>query len=515
MFNGLKLKIGGTLLFVILLSMVIGNFVVIVFWQKSLMKAEVAHARTILSQIASTERGDQGLRGSLSERLAASCAAIGDLCGGSYYFNGRTVNPRPDHALSGSIYDTGKTAALANNEVIRSVGSKWAVVSMGKRFLLIAEPVVIKDAGLPGSVVMVLTLDSIYRSLKKQQRVVLVYLLVNVIVLFVIGFFRMVTLVVKPVERMVEISESYQEREEMSFSSEADQGELAKLGLALNNMLKRIDGDRERLRQTIVSLEENREKLIRTQQEMVRAEKLASVGRLSAGLAHEIGNPVGIVQGYLELLEENAVDEKERSQFIKRAVAELERINRLIRRLLDFAGTGSEAAELIAITALVRDISQMISLNRDCPVIVVDSPDSAVTILGKRDGIGQVIINGILNAVDAIQAGGATAEVSGKISIIVKKEQTEHEGSWVTIQIRDNGPGMSDEVQAAVFDPFFTTKEPGKGTGLGLFVSHGIVESHGGHMWIESEVGRGTVVFIRLPEGSQEGKSREEAADHR
>ncbi len=118
--------------------------------------------------------------------------------------------------------------------------------------------------------------------------------------------------------------------------------------MALNTMLMRIESDKKALNDSIASLEQTNEELIRTQKEMVRAEKLASVGRLSAGLAHEIGNPIGIVQGYIELLQQDGVSAEEKVQFAERALSELDRINRLIRQLLNYAGSSPEKiAEII------------------------------------------------------------------------------------------------------------------------------------------------------------------------
>ena len=135
----------------------------------------------------------------------------------------------------------------------------------------------------------------------------------------------------------------------MFFAAGRDSTEFGRLNMALNNMLMRIEKDKGTLRETIDSLEEANEELRKAHQEMVRTEKLASVGRLSAGLAHEIGNPIGIIQGYIDLLRQDSLRPEERSQFSQRALAELDRINRLIRQLLNYAGTSSRAFENVEV----------------------------------------------------------------------------------------------------------------------------------------------------------------------
>ena len=127
------------------------------------------------------------------------------------------------------------------------------------------------------------------------------------------------------------MSESYHDSDALFFSGEQKRSEFGQLSMALNGMLYRIESDREKLRQTVTSLEAANATLVKTQKEMIRTEKIASVGRLSAGLAHEIGNPIGIVQGYVELLQQADLDPADKQQFAQRALSELDRINKLIQ----------------------------------------------------------------------------------------------------------------------------------------------------------------------------------------
>ena len=238
-------------------------------------------------------------------------------------------------------------SVASQTEIIRMVDNQWGFLSTNKRYLLVAEPLPV-NSGINGSqaplsAVAVIALDSIYESILENHQAIFVYWLVNVILLTVIGFFRLVTLTVKPIERMVRMSESYQGSDALLFSEERSRSELGQLSLTLNGMLSRIDSDREKLRKTVSSLEAANAQLVQTQKEMIRTEKIASVGRLSAGLAHEIGNPIGIVQGYVELLQQADLAPADKQQFAQRALSELDRINKLIRQLLDYAGSSPHA----------------------------------------------------------------------------------------------------------------------------------------------------------------------------
>jgi signal transduction histidine kinase len=274
--------------------------------------------------------------------------------------------------------------------------------------------------------------------------------------------------------------------------------EFSRLSMALNSMLLRIELDREELRRTVSSLARANEELRKTQREMVQAEKYAAVGRLSAGLAHEIGNPLGIVQGYVELLSQSDLATDDRRQFGERALGELERIDRLIRRLLDFARTRPRRKELFGVLKVFEELKDMFAAQaRRLGIELTVKAGDEVHLLGDRDGIKQVLLNCLLNSFDAVETAGRGD--GGQVSVSASIEAGEDGEEYISIIIGDNGIGLDGGEASLLFEPFYTTKGPGKGTGLGLSVSRAIIEAHGGTMELTGVKGTGAQVIIELP----------------
>jgi C4-dicarboxylate-specific signal transduction histidine kinase len=285
----------------------------------------------------------------------------------------------------------------------------------------------------------------------------------------------------------------------MIFSLSKENNEFGKLSFALNSMLARINEDNQKLKQNIQSLEQANNQLVESQKKIVRAEKMGAVGRLSAGLAHEIGNPIGIVQGYLELLGDVELTPEERQQFSARAVKELERVNKMVRQLLDFSRTSSESENFVSIGKVCRDVVGMIRSQKTFSdlELVVDTYSGNDTVRIGYDELYQVLINCWFNSIDAIEDRGNG--FAGRISISSSIRQSSSNPPFMEIQITDNGTGIPKDHLASVFDPFYTTKDVGKGTGLGLSISYSIIEAAGGVMEIESVHGEGTNILISLP----------------
>ena len=202
--------------------------------------------------------------------------------------------------------------------------------------VVIAAPL-FKDRKVIGALQLEATLADVRQSLVGSQKLLLFYIVLDILVLVAFGAYVFSKLVVKPVQKLVLTAESFQEGDVIPDVSAGEQNELGKLSKALNAMLQRLAENKQELRQHISSLEQANLELQRVQQEVIFSEKLASVGRLAAGIAHEIGNPVGIVLGYLELLQRKDIDEGERLELVGRMGNEIQRVNQTIRQLLDFS----------------------------------------------------------------------------------------------------------------------------------------------------------------------------------
>ncbi len=260
------------------------------------------------------------------------------------------------------------------------------------------------------------------------------------------------------------------------------------------------------------AVEEKTRELQVAQAEAIRGEKLASVGMLAAGIAHELNNPLTGVLTFSHLVRENLPDDSPDAEDLDLVIKETKRCATIIRRLLDFAREKApeknycdlnqlvtDAAGLIAQPASVDDIEVELDLEESLPVIPID-----------EDLVKQVIMNMLVNAQHAIEGDGKITLRTRSCPEPVQVAGTAEAVEMVEISVIDTGCGIPEENLQKVFDPFFTTKGVGKGTGLGLSVSHGAVQAHGGDILVESRVGEGTKFTVLLPIGDATG-SRSEA----
>ena len=293
----------------------------------------------------------------------------------------------------------------------------------------------------------------------------------------------------------------------MLFAVRKEDNELNQLSKALNQMLLRIAKDKEKLRSTVLSLEKANIDLKHAQREILQAEKLASVGRLSSGIAHEIGNPIGIIMGYLALLKQSGITEKQREEYICRTEEELNRVNTTIRQLLDFSRPSSEGIQPVHIHEIIEELTAVVKYQPFMSDITLTFLLEAQNDLVMADAnqLRQVFLNLMINAADAIAAGRhpKSGQLMIQSSVLADANESNDKAnpqqSLLQIRFIDNGHGISAEDLSSIFDPFYTTKEPGKGTGLGLSVSFMIIESFGGAIKAESTVDKGTTMTILLP----------------
>ena len=238
---------------------------------------------------------------------------------------------------------------------------------------------------------------------------------------------------------------------------------------------------------TIIVFEDITEKL-RLQQQLVTSEKLASIGLLSAGVAHEINTPLTGISSYIQMLQKKLTD-SHYAQILEKIEVQTDRVSRIVKNLLNFARNPADSAfHKVSIPDSLKEIISLIEYKLKAMSIKLEmnlAPVKPVWAQGER--LQQVFINIILNALDAMPKGGT-------LSI-----QADQEGREVVVKISDTGTGIQSQHLPHVFDPFFTTKGIGKGTGLGLSISYAIINEHEGHISVESEVGKGTCFTIFVP----------------
>ncbi|MBW2604392.1 MAG: hypothetical protein JRE28_08770 [Deltaproteobacteria bacterium] len=385
----------------------------------------------------------------------------------------------------------------------RFLGSTWWGVWKQGQDMILSAPL-IREGRVVGGSSVALSLTGVYEVLRRTQHVLLIYILVNTAVFTLIGFYRMTRIAVRPLQRLVKRAEEYQDDNEMFFLSESEDNEFSKLSKALNRMLGHIAEDKEKLQSAVVSLETANFDLKQAQQDIIRAEKLASVGRLSAGIAHEIGNPIGIINGYLELLKENDIPNNDREEFLLRTEAELKRIDTIIRQLLDFSRPSIEDVKAVSVHTIIEDTIDASRFHPLMSDIYLDLRLFAENekVMADPNQLRQVFLNLIINAADAISLSRDLSK--GRISITsdvqknIRDDSTE-DMDILRIDYTDNGIGIAEKDLGNIFDPFFTTKAYGKGTGLGLSVCFMIVEGMGGKIEASSQEGQGTTITVYLP----------------
>ncbi|NBD11924.1 MULTISPECIES: ATP-binding protein [Corallococcus] len=231
--------------------------------------------------------------------------------------------------------------------------------------------------------------------------------------------------------------------------------------------------------------------------QLLRAEKLATVGVLAAGVAHEIGTPLGIIRGHAEyMLQKVGGTEHPQGRGLNAIVTQIDRVSRIIRQLLDLSRLQPARAAAVPLAPVVRGLQELLDMEAERRHVhfELDVPERLPCLSADADQLQQVLLNLALNACDACSEGGrvkvsATAFAGGDTPTL----------EMVEIRIQDDGRGIAPEHLHQVFDPFFTTKKRGQGTGLGLSVVAQIVRNHGGQIGVDSEPGRGTVVTLRWP----------------
>ena len=329
---------------------------------------------------------------------------------------------------------------------------------------------------------------------RRRENLASVLILVALLSWLLVGLMGLLMLrrwVLRPVRRVTDLAERIStggETRALDAAITGREDELGVMGRALIAMATHLGEDRARITAHISELEEINQQLTVAKEQLVRSETLASVGSLAAGVAHEIGNPVGIILGYLEMLLDDVEDPETRGALEKMAAA-TKRIDRTIRDMLNFARPAGDEKEVCAPAGVAQEVLDLLRPQkrvRHLTARVAAFPDlPRARIPPSR--LKQILLNLILNAADAME--GAPGELV--ISVTSASGRVE-------VSVRDTGPGITPEAQRRIFDAFYTTKDPGRGTGLGLFMAHQIIQRYNGGISVRSVPGEGTTFFLEF-----------------
>lgn len=239
-------------------------------------------------------------------------------------------------------------------------------------------------------------------------------------------------------------------------------------------------------------LQEQQEELSR---QLVQSEKMAALGRMAGGVAHEINNPLAAIMGFVDLLLRDPKTSPEAMASLLKVDAEARRMAKIVQNVLGLSRAPKPAHERLKLSVVMRDSIELLAHEVRRRGVHVVGPETAVAepdVLGDSASLKQVFLNLMMNALQAMEA-----KPGGRLELSVRAD-----GGRVFAEVKDDGPGVPLEVQDRLFEPFFTTKEAGKGTGLGLYVIKGIVENHGGSLGFENAAGGGAVFRASFPEAA-------------
>jgi hypothetical protein len=344
-----------------------------------------------------------------------------------------------------------------------------------------------------GALKVIFSLKEADQQIAQSKKMLITYILFDAAILLLFGTWLLSRYLVNPVNKMIRLTEQIARGALDTLVHLTDRNEIGQLSTSLSRMAERLNEEKQKVLEQIRILEEKNQQLQQAQQEIIQSEKLASVGRLAAGVAHEIGNPIGIILGYIQLLLTRPLDEQEKTDCLQRMNAETERVNGIIRNLLDYAQPSTEHTEALDLNRIIEETHALVSYQKNYLNIAVsfDLDQSIHPVMGDEKLLRQILINLTLNALDAMPKGGTLAYKTAE-------EQVSGE-TFVSFTLADSGIGIAPENLGKIFDPFFTTKEPGKGTGLGLSNVQRIVDAMGGKIRVSSTPGHGTAFTVLFP----------------
>ncbi len=379
-----------------------------------------------------------------------------------------------------------------------------------------------------GAARLALSLAGENQRLNRSQQIFLAYFILDFFLLLALGSFLLSRIVVVPIRKLLAATERISAGDYGHSVPVPGGAEIAELAESFNEMVAALRSKREEAEEYMKSLEKANLELEAAREETIRSEKMASIGLLAAGTAHEIGTPLAAIIGYAGILREELADDETKADYLRRIEHDASRIDRIVRDLLNYARPTAAQYENVNVDALLRETLDMmerqgifkrietsLDVETGIPLICVD-----------RSQLMQVLINLMVNARDAMPQGGEimVRAYTGDLRMdpaktphqqpftIMGRRKEDFQGAFrssflsgrslancVKIEIYDNGTGIDEHNIGKIFDPFFTTKEPGKGTGLGLSISARIIDSFGGRITVESAKGEGARFIIWLP----------------
>jgi len=409
-----------------------------------------------------------------------------------------------------------------------------------RKELITAFAVVFSGALAVGVTVAVLLLP-LFETPLSALVFLLVLVVADVLIFATFGRYLVQRRVLDPLDRMIGAVEAIAAGDYDMQLPGGDTVELQRLAGAVSRMAGGLVAHQETLAANVRSLEETNRQLTEARNELIRAANMASVGRLGAGIAHEVGNPLSAIMGYLGLIKRSVPEE--RRELVQAAESEAERIDRIVRGLLDFARPRDVKARDVDVNDVVARTLELVRTQGKLTGIELDVETAPLpAVFADPYQLQQVLVNLLLNAADALE-GTADPRITVRtarrrfrrqavlparreddppdvdyshrrrfhqVPRVPRAEPFDSGEDVIELVVHDNGPGIAEGLLDQIFEPFVTTKEPGKGTGLGLAVSARIIDAMGGTIAADRGPAGGARFTILLP--AADAASAEESA---
>lgn len=387
----------------------------------------------------------------------------------------------------------------------------------------------LRDGKKIGALRITVSLAAENERLSKSRALFIAYFVLDFVLLLGVGSWLVSRAVVTPIRRLVAATERIAAGDLSHGVHVPVMAETAALAESFNSMVSALREKREEVDRHVAALERVNSELQAAREETIRSEKMASVGILAAGMAHEIGTPLATVLGYAEIAQAEYGENRQLAGYLDKLTQEAQRIDRLVRELLNFARPSAPEREWLDIRLFLNDLLEMLThqgaIKHLTTRLTVD--DRLPKLFIDRDQLLQVVLNLILNARDAMAQGGElslSAALTNRRAVerdtalqknrpLIGRRRDDFNGTFASpfpdregreegcllLTISDTGSGIPPEQLPKIFDPFFTTKEPGKGTGLGLAIVARTLDALGGRITVDSTLGEGTTFRIWLP----------------
>ncbi len=365
----------------------------------------------------------------------------------------------------------------------------------GRDYLLTYLPLVTDDGRL-GAIELTEPMDELHdyvkESLRRSALVVGALIVSGVLFMGVLGSIW----VDRPMRKLKAQAERIGTGDFSTSVNLPGSGEISELSETIEKMRSQLAEAREA--EQIANAER-----IEALEKLRHSERLATLGQLSAGIAHELGTPLNVISGRAKLISRPGMESEDISRSARIIGEQAERMTQIIRQLLSFARREKPRKQPIDLNTVLRGLQPLLdpTAHKQGITLSIREADHPLPTYADPGQLQQVLLNLTLNAIQAMPEGG-DIEISSAVAAEVTPPERVREVAprWVKLEVRDQGVGIDEEKLQKIFDPFFTTKEVGEGTGLGLSIAYGIVEEHGGWIDVESSPGEGSTFRIYLPE---------------